>query len=858
MKKIVTVILILAVFGAAIAAMSNMSFAQSFLNRDGDSAEEDTVVLPAVTAPDTVLAEAMVVPLREADLSLPTSGVVAEVFVAEGEAIRAGDNLVRLENTRQQAAVAQAEANLLNAEMQLAELMAPPRAQEIARAQAGVAAAQASLQKVLDGARDIELTSARVDLANAEAALREAQAAYDDVAWRTDVGMLPQSTALEQATNNYVRAQAALEDVQAGADQTDIASAQAQVRSAQAELDLLQAGATAQTVAAAEAQVKVAQAALEDARAALEQTTLRAPFDGTLALVGVEVGEQVSPGVTVAKLADLSEWRIETDDLTELSVVRVQEGDTVDVRIDALPDVEMTGHVQSIRPLGENKLGDITYTVVVTLDDQDERLRWNMTAETTILPGTAPTRGIGSAAPVPPAADEVEDVVAASNTAEPALAAEMMAAAEVAETKTADAMLEIVLAGNVATSGAALNVRSGPGLGFPVIAGLENGATIEATGRSADNGWLKVTLADGDVGWVARDFVTLNADVRALRVTDELIAPPQGTVTETSNRVGEQPALEPAVSSAPAETASTSFPAFLKGVDGTLVFKSSSGGMIYAYDLESGELRSLTYGLDPSLSPDGSTVAFVREGGEHGLYLIDIDGSNERLIFSGGENFRAPSWSPDGEWIVFSRKIGTYGCRDVGGGICLPDNRFLDDFTLVDQTQTMLSRVDTNGQNFRDLPSLNTARAATWGDAGIVYQSAAGLQITGDSPNAQTLPVAAQYRYQDPDLQMNGDRVVFHSLEGNHREIFTVGVDGSGLRALTRPSDLLAKEYAQNVAPVWSPDGQWIAFLSNRAEDGSVGDWGIWVMDADGGNLSQLPLDAPIAYDFQNEQVLSW
>ena len=46
--------------------------------------------------------------------------------------------------------------------------------------------------------------------------------------------------------------------------------------------------------------------------------------------------------------------------------------------------------------------------------------------------------------------------------------------------------------------------------------------------------------------------------------------------------------------------------------------------------------------------------------------------------------------------------------------------------------------------------------------------------------------------------------------------------------------------------------------LSNRTEDGGVGEWGIWVMNADGANLTRLPVGAEIAYDFQNEQVLSW
>jgi Tol biopolymer transport system component len=272
--------------------------------------------------------------------------------------------------------------------------------------------------------------------------------------------------------------------------------------------------------------------------------------------------------------------------------------------------------------------------------------------------------------------------------------------------------------------------------------------------------------------------------------------------------------------------------------------------------METGGLTWLTNGMDPALSPDGRTVAFVREGGEHGLYLVDIDGGNERLIYSGGEGLRAPSWSPDGSWIVFSRETGEWECRAVGGGLCFGDNPFLSEFPLEGKAEYGLSVVDVNGENFQDVAALNTARAPSWGEGGIVYQASNGIEVTGFGPDGETRAVASEVRYGDPDLY--GNRVVFQSREGNHHEIFVSNVDGSGLQALTRPVDLLAAEYAQNVSPVWSEDGTWIAFLSNRGEDGSVDEWAIWVMAGDGTGLQRLPIEVEIDYDFQGEQVLDW
>ena len=97
-------------------------------------------------------------------------------------------------------------------------------------------------------------------------------------------------------------------------------------------------------------------------------------------------GEQVAPGTVIAQVGDPAEWEIDTTDLTELNIVNVHEGTRAAVSVDALPGVELTGKVVRIRQFGENKQGDIVYTVVVLPDKQDSRLRWNMTASVTLEP----------------------------------------------------------------------------------------------------------------------------------------------------------------------------------------------------------------------------------------------------------------------------------------------------------------------------------------------------------------------------------------------------------------------------------------------------------------------------------------
>ena len=66
--------------------------------------------------------------------------------------------------------------------------------------------------------------------------------------------------------------------------------------------------------------------------------------------------------------------------------MRVREGAAATITFDALPGLELAGRVLQIRPLGENKQGDMTYTVVIQPDQLDDRLRWNMTAAVAIEP----------------------------------------------------------------------------------------------------------------------------------------------------------------------------------------------------------------------------------------------------------------------------------------------------------------------------------------------------------------------------------------------------------------------------------------------------------------------------------------
>jgi multidrug efflux pump subunit AcrA (membrane-fusion protein) len=432
MKKLIIGIVVVVVAVAAVYLVVGRGVQAGASN----GGQPDPTPAP-IQADSRVVADAKVVPARSARLSLPAGGIVAELPVEEGQQVAAGQVLIKLESSRQAAAVAQAEAQLQRAQAGLAELKAGARDEERRTAQAALDAAQARLDRVRSGPQPAEVTAAKATLAEAQAALRklqegadeqqiiaaqaeylnaaaavrQAQAAYDRVKGDTNIGLRPEALQLEQATNQYNAAQARLAQLKKGASAADIAgararlqraqaqldllketnpadvaAAEAEVRRAEAQLDLLAAGARPEAIAAAEAEGAAAQATLDQATIALAETKLRAPFAGTIAALDTRVGEQVGGGSPVVQLADLTTLQIETDNLTELNIVRVREGAAATVTFDAIPGLTASGKVLRIKPLGENKQGDMTYTVVVRPDQLDARLRWNMTASVAIEP----------------------------------------------------------------------------------------------------------------------------------------------------------------------------------------------------------------------------------------------------------------------------------------------------------------------------------------------------------------------------------------------------------------------------------------------------------------------------------------
>lgn len=276
-------------------------------------------------------------------------------------------------------------------------------ASEIRTAEANVAAARAELETLQDRYDTIIETcfdlptgdtvcplygtveeNTRAQLETARLNLESAQAALDSLnAGATTGQSQAASGAVTIALANQDLAEAQLDLLLAGPSDEEVRQAEVQVEQAQVGVEQAQAGVeqAQAAVTQAEAGVSAAQGNVEAAQAALDRMTLQAVFPGTVGSVDVELGQLISPGLPVIVLADLSDWLVETTDLTELDVARVEIGAPVEVEIEAIPGEILEGTVVDIARVFERGRGDILYQVVVDLEERpDLPLRWGMTA----------------------------------------------------------------------------------------------------------------------------------------------------------------------------------------------------------------------------------------------------------------------------------------------------------------------------------------------------------------------------------------------------------------------------------------------------------------------------------------------
>ncbi len=251
---------------------------------------------------------------------------------------------------------------------------------------------------------------------------------------------------------------------------------------------------------------------------------------------------------------------------------------------------------------------------------------------------------------------------------------------------------------------------------------------------------------------------------------------------------------------------------------GKLVFASgrSVDFDIFVLDLESGRIEQLTTGDDwndqPRWSPDGKQIAFLSNHGDgiSSLWTMDADGRNARKRTSGIQ-CQHPSWSPDGQRLIFTANAGD------------PDEIEICSLSLAEGTK----------------PEILLRRKG---------------------------------QETEPSLSPDGDKLVFSAISSDESIESRFNTEIWEYDLLTRKERRLTSHAAKDYAPVYSPDGEKIAFVSRRhgldeelylekcrrvremAVKGSVrelneairevtrmeADSDIFVMNADGTNVRQM------------------
>jgi len=310
-----------------------------------------------------------IIPRLQADLGFRTSGILQSVDVEVGQAVVKGQELARLEDSLQQAQLAQAEA----------DFQALFSEASIATAKVSLANAEISLQNNIEELQYLigpEVYYWEAELAKANQLLTELQANSQSTEQQIDDA----KKAIDRASSNLLAAQQRYqveyvpgtftytytdevtgEEVTAviPPDEIDITLARANVDAANAAvadarsgLDILQAGPQAVTgpVTAVQgsqtAKIEQARLALENARLAVENTNLIAPFDGVVIKLDAVIGQTVNtaPLLTLATTRDLqARFYLDETDLDKAMV-----GNKVIISFDAFPDTTINGEVVSV------------------------------------------------------------------------------------------------------------------------------------------------------------------------------------------------------------------------------------------------------------------------------------------------------------------------------------------------------------------------------------------------------------------------------------------------------------------------------------------------------------------------------
>jgi len=238
---------------------------------------------------------------RSVTLKPEIEGRVSQILVKEGDRVRDGQVIVRLQSDDAEAQLVQAKGTLEQSNARLAQLKAGTRKEEIAQARAKLAQAQARLADAQAGAQPEEIAQAQAQIEAAQADVVLAQSRGKRYQQLRTEGAVSQDQ-LEGYLQEQRSAEARLREAQRKLEQlrksrsSDISELTAAVEQEKQNLTQLENGPRTEEIAQARSQVTQGVGQVQAAQAQLKYTRVLAPFTGVVGDIPVKVGDYVGKG----------------------------------------------------------------------------------------------------------------------------------------------------------------------------------------------------------------------------------------------------------------------------------------------------------------------------------------------------------------------------------------------------------------------------------------------------------------------------------------------------------------------------------------------------------------------------------
>jgi HlyD family secretion protein len=308
-----------------------------------------------------ITASGKVEPIQKANISPKNPGILAELFVKQGDRVTKGQLIARMENEEAQAQLLQAQARVARAEAKLTEVRTGNRPEEISQSQARVQQAQA------------RVTEAQARLNLAQQKLERNQSLADQGAISNDE--------LDGIRNEVETARATVQQLQATLEES------------RRNLDLWQSGSRPEEIAAAEADLAEAKGNLRAAEVTKEDSFLYAPFSGIVTQKFADEGAFVTPSTSASEVTSATSTAVVSlaegleilADVPEVDIQQLQVGQPVEIMADSFPGQIFRGKVRLIAPQALVEQNVTSFQVRVALETGQNKLLSGMNTDVTFL-----------------------------------------------------------------------------------------------------------------------------------------------------------------------------------------------------------------------------------------------------------------------------------------------------------------------------------------------------------------------------------------------------------------------------------------------------------------------------------------